>query len=212
MLDQVTVLPYAVTMTRNFIPGIDDEYKFTRPEFAKLLGISTNALRMRMRNGHYGDLYVRRNGKFFFKRPRPNKMDKTMQLDQVRDSRAIPPGPLTKKRNRGNHFEANYPNQKFKQSNELKMLAKLQHNISPELQELLPEAVELAKKKKAERISAASKPLKKDSIKNYGDGLINLSNKGYNSVYYHDPTVSQYRPTQFQNKNRPTTKIKKYYW
>ena len=38
-------------MTRNFIPGIDDDYKFTRSEFAQFLGISPNALRMKMRRG-----------------------------------------------------------------------------------------------------------------------------------------------------------------
>ena len=47
-----------------------EEYIFTRPEMAKLLGISTNALRMRMKKGKC-DLEYRFDGKkFFFKRPR----------------------------------------------------------------------------------------------------------------------------------------------
>ena len=46
---------------RNFIPGIDEEYIFTRPEFAKLVGLSSNALRMRMRRGQYADYYVLKN-------------------------------------------------------------------------------------------------------------------------------------------------------
>ena len=47
-----------------------EEYIFTRPEMAKLLGISTNALRMRMKKGRC-DLEYRFNGqKFLFKRPR----------------------------------------------------------------------------------------------------------------------------------------------
>ena len=54
-------------MTRNYIPGIDDEYKFTRPEYAKLLGISSNALRMKMRKGGFGDEYVIKDGKYLFK-------------------------------------------------------------------------------------------------------------------------------------------------
>ena len=46
-----------------------DEYIFTRPEMAKLLGISTNALRMRMRKGKC-DLEYRFDGsQFKFKRP-----------------------------------------------------------------------------------------------------------------------------------------------
>ena len=46
-----------------------DQYIFTRPEMARLLGISTNALRMRMRKGKC-DLEYRFDGKnFMFKRP-----------------------------------------------------------------------------------------------------------------------------------------------
>ena len=45
-----------------------EEYIFTRPEMAKLLGISTNALRMRMKKGRC-DLEYRFNGqKFLFKK------------------------------------------------------------------------------------------------------------------------------------------------
>ena len=45
------------------------------------------------------------------------------------------------------------------------MLAKLKHNVDPEVQDLLPEAVELAKQNKRERLqSAINKPIKK----NYG--------------------------------------------
>ena len=47
-----------------------DQYIFTRPEMAKLLDISTNALRMRMKKGKC-DLDYRFDGKkFLFKRPR----------------------------------------------------------------------------------------------------------------------------------------------
>ena len=46
-----------------------DQYIFKRPEMAKLLGISTNALRCRMRKGKC-DLKYRFDGqKFLFKRP-----------------------------------------------------------------------------------------------------------------------------------------------
>ena len=49
-----------------------DQYIFTRPEMAKLLGISTNALRMRMKKGKC-DLDYRFDGKkFLFRRPREN--------------------------------------------------------------------------------------------------------------------------------------------
>ena len=56
-------------MTRNYIPHIDKDYILTRPEFAKLVGLSTNALRMRMRRGQYSEYYVRKNNYYLFKRP-----------------------------------------------------------------------------------------------------------------------------------------------
>ena len=52
-----------------------DQYIFKRPEMAKLLGISTNALRCRMRKGKC-DLEYRFDGKnFMFKRPRADKVN-----------------------------------------------------------------------------------------------------------------------------------------
>ena len=51
-----------------------DQYIFKRPEMARLLNISTNALRMRMRKGKC-DLEYRFDGKnFMFKRPSADKV------------------------------------------------------------------------------------------------------------------------------------------
>ena len=62
-----------------------DEYIFTRPEMAKLLGISTNALRMRMRKGKC-DLEYRFDGnQFKFKRP-PRDRVNTMIADHPQTS------------------------------------------------------------------------------------------------------------------------------
>ena len=47
-----------------------------------------------------------------------------------------------------NEDNNNYPNEAFRLHNEMKMLAKLKHKVDPEVQDLLPEAVELAKQKK----------------------------------------------------------------
>ena len=61
-----------------------DQYIFKRPEMAKLLGISTNALRCRMRKGKC-DLEYRFDGqKFLFKRLRAdmvNRPPKTSKED-----------------------------------------------------------------------------------------------------------------------------------
>ena len=51
-----------------------DQYIFKRPEMARLLNISTNALRCRMRKGRC-DLKYRFDGKnFMFKRPSADKV------------------------------------------------------------------------------------------------------------------------------------------
>jgi len=110
--------------------GVKDlsEYIFTRPEMAKLLNISTNALRMRMRKGSADGLeYARINGKFMFKRPRVDKDARP----GARSHLSLATRPLSratgsrKKATRGNHHEAKYPNRFFKEHNARKMLKKL---------------------------------------------------------------------------------------
>jgi len=110
-------------MTRNFIPGIDDDYKFTRSEFAQFLGISPNALRMKMRRGTHNFDYVIKNGKYFFKRPRENQVERPHKdhLSMIKG----PSAPSMKREKRlGAHKEgkANYPNNAFELHNEMKIL------------------------------------------------------------------------------------------
>ena len=107
---------YKVRMTRHFIPGIDDDYKFTRSEYAQFLGISPNALRMQMRRGSKSFDYVIKDGKYFFKRPRENMVSRPHK-DHLN------PSPQSK-RKRGAHKEgkANYPNDAFELHNEMKIL------------------------------------------------------------------------------------------
>ena len=50
-------------MTRNYIPTLDGEFKFTRLEYARLLGCTANAVRMRMRHGKLADEYILREGR-----------------------------------------------------------------------------------------------------------------------------------------------------
>ena len=113
-------------MTRHFIPGIDDEYKFTRPEFAQFLGISSNALRMKMRRGYFSGDYVIRNGKYLFKRPRPEHDVRPPSDHPTNGGSAT--GSVTnikRSRNRGNHKEgdtSNYTNDAFRRHNEMKIL------------------------------------------------------------------------------------------
>ena len=49
---------------------MDKEYIFTRSEFAKMLDVSPNTIRMRMRRGHFAEESKYIKNKWMFKRPR----------------------------------------------------------------------------------------------------------------------------------------------
>lgn len=146
-------------MTRHFIPGKDDHYKFTRSEYAQLLGISSNALRMRMRRGQFGAEYVIKNGNYMFKRPRDFTVAET-----IHGQSALSPAASTKKKyNRGatHNGTAKYTNQFFKQANEIKALNKIKKNLGDEYtDEINEEVIKLAQerviKKKEEQLKKAN--------------------------------------------------------
>ena len=81
-----------------------NDYTLTRGEYAKELGITPNAVRMRMRHGKLDGQYRFDGNKFLFKasgRPRDyiaNDHSKNIILTTPK-----------KKYNRGNHFKADYP-------------------------------------------------------------------------------------------------------
>ena len=96
-----------------------EQFKLTRTEYAKRLGITPNAVRMRMRHGKLTGQFRFDGNKFLFKepeRPRENHV-----LDHPQKSSLTT---LKKTYNRGNHFNAvkdgNYPNEAFKLYNERK--------------------------------------------------------------------------------------------
>ena len=96
-------------MSRYFIPGKDEHYKFTRSEYAQFLGITTNALRMRMRRGQFGSEYVIKNGNYLFKRPRDIKVEETTHGQGC----PLPAATTKKKYKRGatHRGEAKYTNE-----------------------------------------------------------------------------------------------------
>ena len=120
-----------------------EEYIFTRPEMAKLLGISTNALRCRMRKGKC-DLEYRFDGKnFLFKRPRDIKVEETTHGQGC----PLPATTTKKKYNRGatHKGEAKYTNDFFKRANEVKALNKIQRNLGDEYtNEINEEVIKIA--------------------------------------------------------------------
>jgi hypothetical protein len=104
-----------------------DEYIFTRPEMAQLLGISTNALRMRMRKGRC-DLDYRFDGtQFKFKRPVRDRVN-TMMGDQPKTSHEKSlrdyDRKVQKRYNRGatHKGKGKYTEDVFKLQNEMKIM------------------------------------------------------------------------------------------
>ena len=174
----------------------NNPYNLTRSEFANKHQISVDNLKKRMKRGHYKDQYIFENGKYFFS-----------SQEAVRPIIDQSPGTnVPRKRNRGNHFQGKYPNLAFKQKNELRMLAKLKHNVDSEVQDLLPEAVEIAKNKKREKLQSA---LHDEPKKHYGTPLINMSNKGYGTMSYSSPIAHRFEPSKFRTQNRSVRPFKK---
>ena len=140
-----------------------DQFTLTRKEYAESVGVSPNTVRMRMRHGKLSGEYRFDGNKFLFKpAERPgdlhvNDHPKNIKLTTRK-----------KKYNRGNHFKADYPNDKFRQYNELKMFNKIKSNLSDSvLNEINPELIKLAEERAAKR----KEDLEKKSFstpKNYG--------------------------------------------
>ena len=141
-----------------------NEFRLTRKQFADSQGISVDLLKKRQKSGKYQNHYVVQNGQYFF---RPFKEDGPIKVGSL--GKKSP-----SKRNRGSHFKSTNPNYKpqFKKTNELRMLAKLKHSVDAETQDLLPEAIEIAKQKKRERLQKSlNQPIKQP----YTNGIENMS-------------------------------------
>jgi hypothetical protein len=130
-------------------------YTMTRAEFARSIGKSREAVKQGMRRGQYKDDCIY-NGKQYLFKPR----------ETVRDFKDLNLGIKVKRRpNRGNHFKGKYPNEAFRKRNEMKILAKLKGVTDPEVLENLPQAIEVAKQQKQNRIR---EQLNNTIIKDYG--------------------------------------------
>ena len=101
---------------------MDKEYIFTRSEFAKMLDVSPNTIRMRMRRGHYAEESKYIKNKWMFRRPR-------LKLE----ARPSPLSPVSRHRKHviTKHGTTNYDNiknpvtaRKFKEQNDLLRLDK----------------------------------------------------------------------------------------
>jgi|TARA_X000001388_G_scaffold73390_2_gene65027 hypothetical protein len=126
---------------------MNEEYPLTQSEYAKIVGISKEGLRSRRRSGKLEGEYVLKDNQYFFKRVGPNLKRTT-------------PKKHTKPRRRGVHLsggQTKYTSNALRLHNEAKMLARLQRNLDQETLDLLPDAIERAKKAKEQRITATRK-------------------------------------------------------
>jgi len=144
-----------------------NDFKLTRGEFAKRIGKTTNAVRLAMRRGQYSGEYRFDGNKFLFKDP-----------DRPRGTIVKNPGHMTPPKkiyNRGNHHNANYPNDSFRKYNEAKMLRAVNER-DPNFIKDYKEIKEEHKKKKAEeRMRKADKIMQQN--KHYGRMLYGMENK-----------------------------------
>ena len=92
-----------------------DQFTLTRSEYAKELGITPNAVRMRMRHGKLSGEFRFDGSKYIFrssKRPRENhNNDHPVNVKMTTPKKTI---------KRGNHFKADYPNDAFRLHNQYK--------------------------------------------------------------------------------------------
>ena len=139
---------------------MEGDYIFTEAEYAKVVGLTKEGVRSRRRSGKLEGQYLLKDNKYVYARPRPNHVKTT-------------PKNRTKEKRRGAHKSLSslqYPNAAFKEHNEVKMLAKLKSNLDQETLDLIPEAVEIAKQKKQERVKETLQSVNKPK-KTYSSGL-----------------------------------------
>ena len=181
-------------------------FDYNAREYAELLGISTNALRMRRRRGLLEGEYEFRNGQYNFRHP-----------PRAREKQVTTIGHLTtklgRKINRGAHETSKNPRYypQLRARNEAVKLASLKYKISPEIQDRLPRAIEIAQqeyKEDRKKLEESSKP----KIQKYTNGLFSESNYGYNDLRYHNGRAHETQPSKFRATNRGRNKTPKEYY
>ena len=168
----------------------DNQFTLTRSEMAKELGITTNALKCRMRKGNTDGIEFRHDGnKFLFKGLRGNQGHQT---PVIRPKGRWHEGNKKKKKdysiNRGaTHVGlGNYPNTAFKERNERMIMESLHRNLKILQNRKDPTLVALAQKQNEDDLEKASG--KFTEPKYYG-GLNKHNNNRYSNSHYREPEV-----------------------
>ena len=168
----------------------DNQFTLTRSEMAKELGITTNALKCRMRKGNTDGIEFRHDGnKFLFKGLRGNQGHQT---PVIRPNGRWHEGNKKKKKdysvNRGaTHVGlGNYPNTAFKERNERMIMESLHRNLKILQNRKDPRLVALAQQQNEADLEKASG--KFTEPKYYG-GLNKHNNNRYSNSHYREPEV-----------------------
>jgi|TARA_R110000803_G_scaffold199185_1_gene263132 hypothetical protein len=182
-------------------------YTITRSEFAKSIGKRRDAVKKDMQRGKYKDLYIFKDGKYFFKSKEAVRSTKGNETIKVY--------PVKRKINRGNHEIAvkkgNYPNQSFSNHNHMKKMISLRGKLTPEELAMVPEIEARVKSERRKvlqsHLEATRRSPKDYYTKNYGTKLINMSNCGYQHTV--NPFIHNSNPLKFVATNRGSKKPKK---
>ena len=145
------------------------------PEFALMLGISTEALRSRRRRGELKGQYVFDGKNYLWKSLRPD------QVKKVKNDRAVPGtvGHKLRVRRRGvleNNLKTRYPNLAFKNKNDARMFARITKgkdvNFLNRFTDKTLDVVHREMQQDAQQTIDNFKP-----IKNYGFGIYDARNE-----------------------------------
>ena len=126
---------------------MDEKYIFTRAEFANMLGMTPNAVRMKMRRGHFAEESKYINNKWMFRRPR---------RDQVKGPSPLSPVSRHKEQGTTNYDNIKNPvtAEKFEERNDwMRLFKKWGHLSKKELDALIV----LAKKEKQKDLEERQK-------------------------------------------------------
>ncbi len=182
-----------------------EQFHLTRGEYAKRLGITPNAVRMRMRHGNLSGEFRFDGNKYLFKSPKgPRDIIVKDHLDLTAQK---------KKYNRGNHFKADYPNDAFKLHNEMKMLNKIKGKFKNEAHErefnqINEAGLEKAYKQSRKRLD----DVRLNEVKDYGamltpTGLKRVEEKGYYGIRRIRDIDTSFKPIQKPASPRTTGRL-----
>ena len=197
-------------------------YTLTRLEFAKSIGKSKNAVKLAMMRGKYKDLYIFKNGQYYFK-----------TREAVREKYGPEPistNPVKRKINRGNHGQPGaytsstmkrVPEQ-FKTHNHMKKMVALRGKLTPEELALIPKLEADAKAERQRQLKdtlSAPKHSYRKPLGSYSStgGLFSCgSNKGFGSPGYlggsHTDNRSYKTTNRPKDENESESSWGKYYW